>query len=121
MKVLTADQILKCNDLKKQAVAVPEWGKDAGVYIRTLTGTERDKFEEEIVKVKGDKTEINYKNMRAKLVALTACTKSGSLIFNQSHVEALGKKSAAALDRLFSVAQKINGMSAEDVKQLTKN
>ena len=36
-------------------------------------------------------------------------------------IEALGGKSAAVLDRLFGVAQKINGMAAADIEALEKN
>ena len=33
----------------------------------------------------------------------------------------MGKKGAKALDRVFSVAQKINGISDGDVEELAKN
>jgi hypothetical protein len=36
-------------------------------------------------------------------------------------VEALGKKSAAALNRVFEVAQRLSGITDDDVEELAKN
>jgi hypothetical protein len=42
---LTRDSILNAKDLKKELVKVPEWGGE--VYVRCMTGSERDAFESE--------------------------------------------------------------------------
>ena len=47
--MLTREQILGSDDLKRQTVAVPEWGGD--VFVRMLTGGERDAFEVSAVDV----------------------------------------------------------------------
>lgn len=119
MDILTAEQILSADDLVKERVEVPEWGGD--LYIKTMSGEERDSFEENITKTKGKKVDVNFKNIRAKLVVKTACSEDGVLLFNDSQVEALGKKSAKALDRCFSKAQELNGLSPTDVEDLAKN
>ena len=76
--VLTRDQIREVDDRKIEFVAVPEWSKDpeAGVFVRGLSGTDRDSFEMAMLdqkRVKGRTTqEVNLRNLRAKLVVRTA-------------------------------------------------
>jgi hypothetical protein len=91
MATLTKEQILKADDLKTETVEVPEWG--GPVNIRTLTGAERDAFEQTMV----------------------------NLIFDDNDVIELGKKSGSALDRVFAVAQKLNGFGDKDIEDLGKN
>lgn len=119
MALLTRDQILNALDMESQVVAVPEWGGD--VMVKGLTGAERDAFERRIVEMRGKKTQVNLTNIRAKLVALCAVDKDGKRIFTDADVVALGGKSAAALDRVFTVAQKLSGLTTEDVDELEKN
>ena len=117
--MLTKAQILKADDLPTEVVDVPEW--DGQVTVRTLTGTERDSFEESITKKKGDSVEVNMVNLRAKLCALTLVDGSGHRLFTNADVVELGKKNCAALDRIFTVAQKLNGFGKDDIKELAKN
>lgn len=116
---LTKDQILQANDLPFEDVEVPEWG--GKVRVRALTGAERDAFEASIVVRKGNRAELNPVNMRAKLVALTIVDENGNRIFSDSDIEALGRKSASALDRVFQVAQRLSGLRPEDLEEMTKN
>lgn len=118
-RLLKRDDILNINDLPFEDVEVPEWG--GVVRIRALTAAERDKFEASIVVRKGNKTELNPENMRAKLVALAAIDEEGNRLFTEKDVEVLGRKSAAALDRLFQVAQKLSGLSPESLEEKVKN
>jgi len=119
MGLLNKDQILKADDLKSEIVEVPEWGGE--VKVRTMTGIERDTFEESIFDSKGKDTKMNFKNLRAKLVVLTIIGDNGERLFIEADVEALGKKSAKALDRIFGVAQRLNGIGQKEVEELTKN
>ena len=116
---LTAGEILAADDLVKELVKVPEWGGD--LYIKTMSGTDRDSFEDDITKTRGKKVDVNMKNIRARLVVKTACDEGGTLLFTEDQAQALGLKSAKALDRCFSTAQKLNGLSANDVEDLAKN
>ncbi len=117
--LLTKDAILKATDAKVEKVEVPEWG--GHVFVRTMSGTERDSFEAETYVTKGKKVEFNRENFRARLLVRTLCDESGTPIFTRKDVDALGKKSAKALDKCFSASQKINGLSAEDVDELTSD
>lgn len=119
MAYLTRDQILQAQDLPAENVHVPEWG--GVVRVRGLTGAERDKFEASIVVRKGDKTEFNPENMRAKLCAMCIVDEQGNRLFSDDDIKALGKKSAAALDRVFQVAQRLSGLQPGAVEEMVKN
>jgi hypothetical protein len=117
-KILSRDAILTAQDLTTELVNVPEWGGD--VYVKSLTGSERDAFEGSLLSTdaKG-KNKVTYTNIRAKLVAKTVCDENGVRLFTDDDIKDLSKKSAAALQRVFEVAQRLSGLSDEDVKELT--
>lgn len=119
MPLLTKDEILQADDLPTEDVPVPEWG--GTVRVRTLKGTERDKFEESITDFEADSRRIIAENLRAKLVAVSVVDESGKRLFDDNDVRRLGGKSARALDRVFSVAQRLSGITNEDVEELVKN
>lgn len=122
--------ILEADDLATEDVEVPEWG--GVVLVRALTGGERDKYESDIFqagqaqvpqvvngKVVTPAPEYNLQNLRAKLCAKTMIDEEGKRLFSDKDVEVLGTKSAAALDRVFSVAQRLSRLTRADVQELT--
>jgi len=116
---LTAAEIFETDDSRVERVEVPEWG--GYVFIRGLTGEERDAFENSIIEGRGRNREINLRNFRAKLVVAAAVNSKGQQLFSDSsHVMRLGKKSARALERLFEKAQELAGLREEDINEMTK-
>ena len=113
--MLTREDILNSQDLTIQVVSVPEWGGD--VIVKTMSGVERDAFEASIVQ--GGVTDT--RNIRAKLAAMSVVDSSRNLMFTQADIVELGNKSAAALDRIFTVASKLSGISQSDIDELEKN
>lgn len=120
-KILSKADILGSNDLATEAVDVPEWG--GAVIIRAMTGTQRDAYEASLMKRGATGAyEVDTVNMRAKLVANTAVDESGALLFDPSaDLSTLAGKSAAALERLFVVAQRINGLAQSSTADAEKN
>jgi len=121
MSFLNRAAILNADDFKTEVVNIPEWGGD--VMVKAMTGTERDAFEASIVEqnAKGG-TKMKIENIRAKLVAKTVIDpESKQNIFTAGDIEAIGKKSAAALDRIYTVASKLSKVTDEDVEELAKN
>jgi hypothetical protein len=114
--ILKRDQILNMEDLPAETVHVPEWGGD--VLVRGLSGSERDEYEQEIVRMNGRDVSMNLRNARAKLVAKVTVDEGGNRIFSDDDVRALGKKSAAALERIFNIGRKLSGMSDTDIQEL---
>jgi len=113
--MLTREQILHSDDLKRVEVKVPEWG--GTVRVQMMSGAARDEFEAGIV-VDG---QPDTTNMRAKLAAATLVDDNGRLLFTPADVEALGRKSAAALDRVLAAAQKLNRIGDKELQELVGN
>ncbi len=114
--MLTKQDILNADDTKTTVVDVQEWGGQ--VIIGVMSGFARDRFEASIIGKNGG---TNAGNIRAKLAASTLQDEEGNLLFTEKDITALGKKSAAALDRIFEAAQKLNRIGDEDVEELAKN
>lgn len=106
--MLNRDDILAAVDLPRESVAVPEWG--GTVMVKTLTGRERDRFELSCQGATRD-------NIRATLAALACCDENGVPLFTPADIPALGEKSAAALDRIFDVAARLNRIGAPEVEK----
>lgn len=120
MSLLSREQILQVDDAQVQEVQVPEWG--GSVRIKALNGTERDAFEASVATAMAGKgVKLNLLNVRAKLVSLAAVDEQGQRLFRDQDVTALGRKNAAALDRVFAVAQRLAGLSEKDVEAITVN
>jgi hypothetical protein len=115
-KLLSKAQILAAGALATEDVAVPEWG--GVVRVRAMSGAERDSFEAGIVRREGKHMQTNMQNIRARLVAATVVDDAGALLFTPADVATLGALSASALDRVFTVAQRLSGLSTEDVDEL---
>jgi len=119
--------ILEASDRVTEWVPVPEWG--FRLCVRSLEGFERDRYEGSLVrwgKSRQGNLEVegsNPENMRAKLVAMTVVEDEepgAKNLFTDADVLILGHKSAAALDRIFSVAQRLSHLTDKDVEALTE-
>lgn len=121
--ILKRADILNAVDVKTEEVQVPEWG--GSVYVRGLTAGERDKWEASLYSAekRGSSFEVvaHKDNIRAKFLVVSIVDEEGKLMFTAGDIEALSKKSAAPVDRLFAVAQRLSGMTKEDVEELEKN
>lgn len=117
------DQILAAQDSNKEAVSVPEWGLENGLFIKTLSAKDRDGWETSLVSIdpNGKARRVNMANMRARLVVRCLVDADGKRVFGDDDAEALGEKSAAVVARLFDTAQRVNALSKEEVKALEKN
>lgn len=118
---LSKAQIIQAVDIKSELVSVPEWGGE--VLVREFSGSDRDAFEASMVKVNeaGERT-ADLSNMRAKLVSMCLIDEeTGERMFGLDELELLGKKSAAALERVFRVCQRLNGLGNQDVQEAEKN
>lgn len=114
-----ADEILALDDLAVEAVDVPQWQRI--LHVRGMSGSERDRFEASMFTGEGKQRRFTADNIRARLVAYTTVDERGKRIFTDDQVAALGAKNAAALNRLFAVAQRLSGISDGDVEELEKN
>lgn len=116
--MLNKKDILTANDIVKEIVNVPEWGGD--VYVRGMTGRQRDQFEASIIQTRGNDRSLNMDNIRAKLASMTICDEEGKRIFTDADIAELSNKSAVALQRIFTVAQRLSGIGEQDVDELAE-
>ena len=116
--------------LKKEELEVKEvdLGKGETVHVRQMTGRERDTFEQSLIKktknAAGHVTgfEQATDDFRAKLAVCTVCDKDGVLLLKPTDYPVLSQNmSAARLEKIVNVAQKLNAISEEDKEELVKN
>lgn len=117
--LLSREHILGADDRKTEDVQVPEWG--GTVRVRALSGAERDAYEAGLVQLRADGTRrLTMQNARARLVSLSVCDEQGGRVFSDADVAELGDKSAAALERVFSVASRLSGLTDDDIEEMTE-
>lgn len=118
-----ADLLQKIQEARLQmsSVEVKEW--KSTIHVREMSAEEKDDFETKIVTYDADGNRTIYKdlNYRAMLVRCTVCDEDGNLLFTDDDVPMLAKQSARVLDKIITKASKLNKMSEEDKKELTKN
>jgi hypothetical protein len=120
MKLLNREALLQKEELQKEKV---DLGKGDFVYVRQMTGYERDLFERSIIEVMSDgKVERKAEDYRAKIAVCTVCGENGQLIFKQADTKVLSRSmSAYRLEKIAEVAQKLNRINAEDQEEIIKN
>jgi hypothetical protein len=106
---LDRKSIVAADDVRKEKIAVPEWGGD--VFLRVLTGTDRDHFEESY-------SEQKMKAFRIRFLLLALCDEAGERLFGDDDGDTLGKKSSVVINRLFEAGWKLNAFSQEAVDAL---
>lgn len=114
--LLGRDEIIAVQDQKYEIVDVPEWG--GSVRVKGLGGTERDSYEQSCMVGDGKVRRFSLENIRAKLAARTIVDAAGERIFSDADIITLGRKSAAALDRVFESASRLSKLSKKDVEEL---
>lgn len=123
MKLLNRESLLKKDVLKIEKVQLSE---DEYVYVRQMTGRERDSFEKLLLretKVNGKLDfEKNLDDFRAKLAVTTLCDEEGNILLTPGDYSLLSQNMAASkLEKIVTVASKMNAISEEDKEALVKN
>lgn len=112
--MLSRDQILAQSSLPIERVSA--FGGE--VFVCTMSGLERDAFE---VAYEADRKAGKPVNVRGALAVRTLCDQQGNRLFTDDDLDAVSGLSARELDKVFSVAQRLNGIGADDVKELEGN
>jgi hypothetical protein len=125
MTTLSRSLLLQKEELEKVLV---DLGKGETVYVRQMTGRERDNFEQSLIKEKKDAkgNVISYDralgDFRAKLAVATCCDEEGKALFLPDDYTLLSQNmSAKRLELIVNAAQKLNAISEEDKEALVKN
>lgn len=116
MAFLTRADLLAAIGLPRETVRIPELGGD--VLVQGMSGAQRDAWEASLVEGKGKRRHMNTANIRAKLVAQCCIDDGGNRLFTDTDIDVLGSTRVDVLNRLFGVAQRLSGVSDEDVDEL---
>lgn len=117
--MLTKQSILKAKDLQQTKVEIPEWNGE--VYIRAMTGAERDSWEQAIQNKRTTNGTVELAELKARLAVMTVSDKEGNLLFTESDIPELNKKSGAAIDRIWQISHKKSHILPDDVEELRGN
>lgn len=109
-------EILQSWKFKQENVSLPS---GVTVLLREFSGSDRDAFEQSMIKIVDDKRVPDLTNMRAKMVAMCAIDEeTGEKMFT---VDELAAAPAAFLEPLFDAAQRMNGAAPAAVEDAAKN
>lgn len=112
MGLLTRDQILEADDITAEEVAVPEWG--GSVMVRHLSASQMERIQERM-QGKG------IRGVTAALAAAAIVDEGGKRLFNERDIDALGKKSIGALNRVLAAIKRMNAIDQKELDELAKN
>lgn len=111
------DQIFAAEDIRKEIVAIPEWGVE--IEVRSLNGADRARILETGVDSFGN---VSLQRVYPEMVIATAYDpETGERIFEESDKDNLMAKNALAIDRLAVVATQLSGLSEDAVDEAGKN
>lgn len=119
-ELLSKDEIFGMDDIPMEEVVVPEW-KNRKVLICGLTAAGKNAYQASLVEIKGTSRRVRMENATAKLLVRTIVNRQRQPIFTETDIERLGAKSAAALERLATVANRLSGMDEKENAELVKN
>ena len=120
MKVLSKAEFLDKDDLPRVPFPLSEkiYGKDTGVFIRTMPGNERWALEKSMFGTSASKEPAKF---RETMLIATVVDDKGKPIFAEDDRKALSGKNSGELEKMFTKACRINGFMKEDVEEIAKN
>jgi hypothetical protein len=118
-KFLKKSEILAIPDIKKEEVFIPVW--DSYVMVYGMTGSQRGEYEASAIEMRGKTQIVHLQNLKVKLCTMCIRDENGKRMFDDDEIEALGQKSAQAIEIIFTVAKRLSGIDDGDVEQLSKN
>lgn len=126
MNALSREALLGAIGCPEEPVAVV--GLKAVVVMKGLTGEALDEYHQAITVGKGNKRDVNMSNLRTKLLVRTIHVAvpdgksfvAGARMFGDDDAAALGKIRGDVIGQLFPIAQRLSGLSDEEVEELGK-
>lgn len=113
-KSLSKSDILGMVDRRPEAVYVPAW--DAEVYIRPMSGRDRDELEA------WQRDNPDGVGMRAQIVARCLCDADGRpMDWDDDELAQLGERDGTALDQIVGHAARLSSLTKDAVEAIAKN
>lgn len=94
-------------------VPVPELGEGRVVRVRCMSALVRDRWEQSNFTIGADGTVTgNFEGTRTRMLAAACCAEDFTPLFSEADVEWLNEVRSDVVDRLFDVAERLNGINA---------
>lgn len=123
MEFLSKEQILAAatsSERPHEVVDVPELG--GKIVVQGMSGMERDAWERSLIVGRGKRRDVNTENVRAKLTVRSIVDKpGGTRMFSDGEAAVIGRLRVDVLNRIYEAAQRVNGVSDEDIDELKKS
>lgn len=113
-------KILAVKDRRPVMEPCPEWGFD--LYIKPLSGTDRERYFDQIVqRTKGEA--LVQEGLRGWVLVRSLCDEDGALIFDATEEDAtaLMERDPGVLERLFDRALEISKLTPAAIEATEKN
>lgn len=104
-----------------ERVPVPELGADKVAIVRGLSGTERDKYQAELLNQRGKRNTVMLDDVSAKLVGKCLIGEDGNRLFRDHEYGIVGAIRGDVLKRLYDVAARLSGITDEEIEELGKS
>ena len=105
----------------REDVPLPEFGEGVVIPVWGMTARERTNFEKSFTNKTGKTIEERIREFRERLVMTCCRDDAGSVLFTQDDLSAIGSKRADVLERIVNAAQRLSGMTKEDIEDTVKN
>lgn len=119
-QVLTGDQLrdaARNAKIDRDRLTVPELGGD--IFVRGMSGKERDKFEEGLRIRKGSKAgQSDLRNFRAQLAVKVIVNDAGERLLNDADADLFGRLPAGVLDRIIAKCTELSGKAEQEIDDL---
>lgn len=118
VKSLSREDILRGGaNVKVVEVPVPDWG--GRVFVRGMTGRQRDRVEQLFVVARQRNQPVD--NARGIVCAYCLCNEQGVRLFDDNDAGALGELDANIIDLIYDTAARLSGIKADSVEGAEKN
>ena len=116
--VLDRRDLLKPLKPYMELVPVPEMGGD--VYVRAMSGRERDDFERWLLAERKSDTDIP-EGFRERMLLASLSDENGRPLINEDDISQLMAQPSNVVEALFAAACRINGMGGDALEDKEKN
>lgn len=110
------EDVLGLDDVKKETVAIPEWGKD--ITVVSMSAEERSDIEKRWGKKNAEQHPAEFKH---DILSLSVKKDDGTPWGTPEQFKQLMRKNGKAIDRLFDAALRVSGYTKEAVEDIAKN
>ena len=115
-KLLSREQFLKNRPHQHETIEA----LGGQVKLKAMTACEKDLFEQRWLEVKERCGNEEIPNIRAFFIIHHVVDENNKLMFTLEDIEAIGNQSGLEIDKLFTAAQRLSGLSDDDESELKK-